>query len=393
MKKAYIIGTFDTKANELLFVKNCLQKVGVECTTVDVSTVEHAGSADVNLLEVTAERQHILAAERGEAISTMARVLTDFLHTCTDIAGVLGLGGSGGTALITTAMQALSIGLPKIMVSTMASGDVRAYVGVSDITMMNSITDINGINSISYKVLSNAAHALAGMLNNEVPAFESQKEALGITMFGVTTPCVNQVVEIMKEEYDCMVFHATGVGGQSMEKLIDSGFIKHVIDATTTEICDHLMGGVLSAGEDRMGAIIRNKLPYVGSVGALDMVNFGGWNTVPEKYKDRKLFKHNDQVTLMRTTVAENIRLGKWIADKLNQMTAPVRFLLPEKGVSVIDVEGQPFYDPEADAALFETLEKEVQQDDFRKLIRLPYALNDAEFSKALVEAFREINQ
>ncbi|MCL4111758.1 UNVERIFIED_CONTAM: hypothetical protein GTU68_008360 [Idotea baltica] len=323
----------------------------------------------------------------------MSTALEAFLLTRDDIGGVIGLGGSGGTSLVSHAMQALPVGLPRIMVSTMASGDVRPYVGANDIYMVYSISDIKGINAISNTILSNAAHALGGMISNLTPAYENTLDSIGITMFGVTTPCVNTIVEKLEKSFEPLVFHATGVGGQSMEKLIDSGYIKHIIDVTTTEIADLLMGGVLSAGADRMGAIIRTKIPYVGSVGALDMVNFGAITSVPEKYKDRNFYIHNPQVTLMRTTKEENVEMGKWIAAKLNQMTGEVRFLLPELGVSAIDVLGQPFYDPEADEALFSTLEQEVNQTQERQLIRLPLAINDPLFSKALIDNFLEINK
>ncbi len=328
---------------------------------------------------------------RGEAIATMAQALKEFLLDKEDIAGVMGLGGSGGTSLVCEAFKALPIGLPKLIVSTIASGDIHPYVGASDINMVYSVTDINGINEISNAVLSNAAHAMAGMVQNQPPDYLSTKTAIGLTMFGVTTPCVNQVVAQLEDQYECLVFHATGVGGQSMEKLVDSGYIKGVLDITTTEVCDHLMGGVLSAGEDRMGAIIRQKIPYVGSVGALDMVNFRHIATVPEKYKNRNLYKHNDQVTLMRTSKEENVAMGKWIASRLNQMEGAVRFLIPEKGISLIAAEGGAFYDNEADCALFETLEREVKQSPKRKFISLPYAINDRQFSDALVANFLEI--
>ena len=259
--------------------------------------------------------------------------------------------------------------------------------------MVYSITDIKGVNAISNTILSNAAHALGGMIQHDPPDFQNALPSIGITMFGVTTPCVTRVVNAIENDYECLVFHATGVGGQSMEKLIDSGYIKSVLDITTTEVADHLMGGVLSAGEDRMGAIIRTKIPYVGSVGALDMVNFGAMDSVPEKYAARNLYVHNEQVTLMRTTKEENVQMGKWIANKLNQMEGEVRFLIPEKGVSMIDVEGQSFYDPQADNVLFKTLEKEVKQTEKRKLIRLPFDINNEQFSQALVDEFRKLNK
>jgi uncharacterized protein (UPF0261 family) len=258
--------------------------------------------------------------------------------------------------------------------------------------MMYSVTDVQGLNSISRRVLGNAAHALAGMMRHAIPASpEPARPALGLTMFGVTTPCVQKVAAALEADYDCLVFHATGTGGQSMEKLVDSGLIAGVIDVTTTEVCDLLMGGVFSAGEDRLGAIIRTGVPYVGSCGALDMVNFGAMESVPERYRGRNLYVHNPQVTLMRTTPEENVRMGEWIALRLNRMQGPVRFFLPEGGVSLLDAPGQPFHDPAADAALFDTLEAKVVASANRRLVRLPGNVNDPAFARALVTAFREI--
>lgn len=307
------------------------------------------------------------------------------------------MGGSGNTALVTPALRQLEIGVPKLMLSTVASGDVSPYVGPCDITMMYSVTDIAGINRISRLVLGNAAHAIVGMLQyqNHSIAEDAAKKALaplGITMFGVTTPCVSTVQKMLENEFDPLVFHATGTGGQSMEKLIDSGLIQHVLDITLTEVCDLFMGGVMSAGEDRMEAAIRRSVPYVGSVGALDMVNFAALSTVPEKYRARNLYQHNANVTLMRTTAEENRQMGQWIGEKLNRMTAPLRFLLPLKGVSMIDAEGQPFYDPEADEALFTAIESAVSQNEEKKILRLPYHINDPEFSEALVAEFRAVH-
>lgn len=394
--KAYIVGTYDTKSTELDFVKKCLANQGVLTVTVDVSTqkpVESVFPADISaeiVLEDVFSKEY---TSRGDAITQMSEALKNYLLAQDDIGGVVALGGSGGTSLVSKAMKALPVGMPKVIVSTMASGDIRPYVGASDIYMVYSITDIKGVNAISNTILSNAAHALGGMIKNKAPNFQNALPSVGITMFGVTTPCVTQVVNTIENEYECLVFHATGVGGQSMEKLIDSGYITSVLDITTTEVADHLMGGVLSAGEDRLGAIIRTKIPYVGSVGALDMVNFGAMDSVPGKYKSRNLYRHNEQVTLMRTTKEENIRMGQWIANKLNLMEGEVRFLIPEKGVSMIDVEGQSFYDPEADKALFKTLENEVKQTKKRKLIRFPFDINHKQFSKALVDEFLMLNK
>jgi uncharacterized protein (UPF0261 family) len=308
-----------------------------------------------------------------------------------DVGGVISAGGSGGTTLATQAMRALPVGCPKVMVSTMASGDTRPYVGPSDICMMYSITDVSGINRISEKVLANAAHALAGMIAHPPPAESTSKPALGLTMFGVTTPCVQAVTKRLGETYDCLVFHATGVGGQSMEKLADSGLLTGVIDVSTTEVADEIGGGVLSAGPGRLDVFARHALPYVGSCGALDMINFGAWDTVPERYKGRRLYRHNPTVTLMRTTVDENRAIGEFIARKLNAMTGPVRFLIPEGGVSAIDKPGQPFHDPEADRVLFTTIEQLFRPGADRKLQRLPLHINDDAYADALVAAWHEI--
>lgn len=397
MKKAYIIGACDTKFAELDFVRQRLQRGGLETALVDVGAFEHAHPADVPAPEVaghhpTRKDLYVNNKGRGDFMIAMAEALEQYLLSRNDIAGVIGLGGSGGTSLITRGMRALPIGLPKVMVSTVASGNVGPYVGASDIFMLYSVTDIAGINEISHTILTNAANALIGMLNNEKLVYHPEKPAIGMTMFGVTTPCVNAVRRQLERDYECLVFHATGTGGRSMEKLLDSGYLHSVVDITLTEVADLHMGGIMSAGEERLDAIIRRKIPYVGSGGALDMVNFGGIETVPEKYKDRLLYKHNQQVTLMRTTPAENVEMGRWIAHKLNRMETPVRFLLPEKGTSLLSVEGQPFYDPEADNALFDTLEREVNQTDLRQLIRLPYSINDDAFVQAIVDCFREIN-
>jgi uncharacterized protein (UPF0261 family) len=277
------------------------------------------------------------------------------------------------------------------MVSTMASGDTRPYVGTSDICMMYSITDVSGINRISEQVLANAAHALAGMIAHPLQADATTKPALGLTMFGVTTPCVQAVTKRLGDDYDCLVFHATGVGGQSMEKLVDSGLLAGVIDVSTTEIADEIGGGVLSAGPERLDVFARHATPYVGSCGALDMINFGPWDTVPERFKARKLHRHNPTVTLMRTTVEENRAIGEFIARKLNAMTGPVRFLIPEGGVSQIDRPGQPFHDPEADRALFEAIERNVRTGPNRQIQRLPLHINDEAFADALVAAWRDV--
>lgn len=396
MKKAYVIGTCDTKYRELAYVKELIERAGVEAVLVDVGIFSHDNRVDIP--------NHVVAAchptnpaflsgieDRGIAVKAMSEALGVFLAGKDDIAGVIGLGGSGGTALVTAAMRGLPVGIPKMMVSTVASGNVAPYVGPNDIAMVYSVTDIAGLNRISARVLGNAAHAMAGMIRSTVPEVREDRPVVGMTMFGVTTPCVTQARSLLENDFDCIVFHATGTGGQSMEKLIDSGMIKKVLDITLTEICDLHMGGVMSAGEDRIGAVIRTGIPYVASVGALDMVNFGAMDTVPEKYRDRNLYVHNSQVTLMRTTPVENRAMGEWIGEKLNRCEGEVRFLIPAKGVSMIDAPGKPFYDPAADECLFEAIEKTVRQSDRRKVFRLPYHINDPEFAQALVASFREI--
>jgi uncharacterized protein (UPF0261 family) len=395
--KAYVIGTFDTKGPELLFIDDLLRRAGLATVKVDVGTQSAGERADVAPSEVAAHhpdgsRAVLHLDDRGKAVGAMAVALERFMASRTDIGGVIGAGGSGNTALVTPAMRALPVGIPKVMVSTVASGNVAPYVGPSDICMMHSVTDVQGLNRISRLVLGNAAHALAGMMRNAVPApATADRPAIGLTMFGVTTPCVQAACAALEQDYDCLVFHATGTGGQSMEKLVDSGLVAGVLDITTTEVCDHLMGGVLSAGEDRFGAIIRTRIPWVGSCGALDMVNFGARDTVPARYQSRNLYIHNPQVTLMRTTPDENVRMAEWIAGKINRMEGPVRFLIPEGGVSVIDAPGKPFHDPEADRVLFDTLEAHIRPGPNRRVIRVPHALNDPPFAAALVEQFRAV--
>jgi uncharacterized protein (UPF0261 family) len=395
-RAAYVAGTFDTKGRELFFIRQCLEKLGLRVVTVDLATSGKPSTANVHPREVA--RHHpdgeraVFGDDRGRAVSAMAIAFERFIATRRDVGGLISAGGSGGTTLATQAMRALPVGLPKVMVSTMASGDTRPYVGPSDICMMYSVTDVQGINRISEKVLANAAHALAGMIAHPPPAETSTKPALGLTMFGVTTACVQAVTKRLEASHDCLVFHATGVGGQSMEKLVDSGLLAGVIDVSTTEIADEIGGGVLSAGPTRLDAFARRAVPYVGSCGALDMVNFGPWDSVPERLRGRNLYRHNPTVTLMRTTADECRAIGQFIATKLNAMAGPVRFLIPEGGVSAIDRPGQPFHDPEADRALFTAIEQGFRAGSNRKLQRLPLHINDEAFADALVAAWHEIS-
>lgn len=396
MSKVYVVGTCDTKEQELVYAKNLIQSAGVQAVLVDVGTKGISNSADVPATEVAGHHPGGASAvlggdDRGAAVSAMAEALTRFMTSRIDVGAVLGLGGSGNTALVTQAMRALPIGTPKLMVSTVASGNTAPYVGPNDIAMMYSVADVAGINSITRKVIGNAAHAVAGMAKWQVPASAADKPAIGMTMFGVTTALVTQLREALEGEYDCFVFHATGTGGQSMEKLADSGLVRGLIDVTTTEVPDFLVGGVFPCTEDRFGAVARTKLPYVGSVGAVDMVNFGARETVPAHFEGRNLYVHNPQVTLMRTTPEENRAIGEWIATRLNACEGPVRFLLPLGGVSAIDVPGMPFHDPQADEALFAAIRQTLKVTENRQLVELPHAINDAAFAAAVVQHFKEI--
>jgi len=391
-----VIGTRDTKAAELDYVAGLIGAAGCEVTIVDVGTLSDGSGAHVTPSDVAAHHPDgpdaLRTDDRGAAVQAMATALTHYLTSLdpATIGGVIGLGGSGGTSLITTAMRALPVGIPKLMVSTVASGNVGGYVGPTDITMMYSVTDIAGLNRISRRVLANAAHAIAGMATRSAPAADEDKPAVGLTMFGVTTPLVTSLVESLRDEYEPLVFHATGTGGRSMEKLVESEMLVAVLDMTTTEVADHIVGGIMSAGPGRLDAIAKTGIPYVGSVGALDMVNFGALDTVPGQFKDRNLYVHNSATTLMRTTPDENRRFGEFIAAKLNTMTGPSRFLLPEGGVSLIDAPGRAFYDPEADAVLLDTIEAGVTAPNV-EVRRVPANVNDAEFADAVLVAFSEV--
>jgi uncharacterized protein (UPF0261 family)/ABC-type branched-subunit amino acid transport system ATPase component len=395
-----VVGTLDTKGPELRFIRDLVKASGLRTRLVDVSTSGKPATADVTAQEIALNHGRggagVFGGERGTSVTAMAEAFETWIKRQTDIAGIIGAGGSGGASIVAPGMRALPIGVPKVLISSVASGDVGRYVGPADITMMYSVTDVQGLNSISRQVLGNGAQALIGMvkarLADGAPRVGADLPVVGLTMFGVTTPCVQQISAALAKDWECLVFHATGVGGQSMEKLVDSGLIAGVIDITTTEVADLLMGGVLPATEDRFGAVIRKRMPYVGSVGALDMVNFGALESVPLAYKGRRLQVHNPQVTLMRTTPAENDAIGRWIGERLNRMDGPVRFFLPEGGVSTLDAPGQPFHDPEADAVLFRALDQTVRQTTNRQLIRVKRHINDPEFASAVVTAFRALN-
>jgi uncharacterized protein (UPF0261 family) len=336
----------------------------------------------------------VFTGDRGAAVAGMTEAFARWLARQSGVAGVLSAGGSGGTALVAPAMRALPIGMPKLIVSTVASGEVRQYVGTADITMMHSVADVQGLNTITRDVLGNAAQAMIGMVQARRSARRADpgRPAAVISMFGVTTPCVQQVAAALKEDWDCLVFHATGTGGQAMERLIDDQRVGGIIDVTTTEVADMMMGGVFACTEDRFGAVIRTRMPYIGSVGALDMVNFGAPDTVPQRYRGRTFYHHNPQVTLMRTTAEECARMGSWIAERLNLMEGPVRFFLPEGGVSALDAPGAAFHDPAARTALFRAIEATLRPSPNRRLIRLPHNINDPAFAASVVEEFRKLH-
>ena len=395
VKKVVILGTLDTKGAEFAYIKELIETAGVPTLTInagvqgepyftpDVASAAVALEGGVELAELRRKN------DRGLAMQVMAqgaaKVVAD-LDRQGQVGAIISLGGSAGTTIGTTAMQALPVGAPKVMVSTMASGDTRPYVGVKDVMMVYSVVDIAGLNSLSRKILANAAFAVVGMVQGKVPPAEEAKKLIAATMFGVTTPCVTKAREYLEAKgYEVLVFHATGAGGQAMEGLIDSGFIKGVLDATTTEWADELVGGVLSAGPTRLEAAGKAGIPQVVSVGALDMVNFGPPSTISTEFKDRKFYQHNPSVTLMRTTVDECRRLGKIIAAKLNGANGPTFLYLPLKGVSMIDAAGQPFYGPVEDAALFDALRQHIDPAKVT-LIELDQHINDDAFALAMAE-------
>ncbi len=396
-----VVGTFDTKGAELRYIRDQIQAQQLTVRTVDLSTSGKPSSADVPPHMVAAYHRGgasaVFTGDRGASVRAMAKAFEAWIERHPGIGGIISAAGSGGTALATPAMRRLPVGVPKVMISTVASGEVGQYVGPSDIMMMYPVTDVQGLNRISRQVLANGANALTGMVKQAAEKSAARDSAqdlpgLGLTMFGVTTTAVSQITAQLKSHYDCLVFHATGVGGRSMEKLADSGLLTAAIDLTTTEVCDMMMGGVFPADDDRFGAFIRTGIPYVGSLGAMDMVNFGPPDTVPERYRGRNFVEHNPQVTLMRTTAEENRRMGEWIVGRLNQMEGPVRFLIPEGGVSALDAPGQPFHDPQADQALFDAIAEGFQETGNRRLLRLPHNINDPAFADAVVAALTEID-
>jgi len=393
-KTILLIGTLDTKGEEFAFVRGLIEARGHQVLLMDVGVAaDPSDSPQISADEVAKAGDGVLADlraanDRGAALKVMsagATKLAESLHRDGQIDGVLSLGGSGGSSIATAAMQALPVGFPKVMVSTMASGDTSPYVGVKDITLMYSVVDVAGLNAVSRQVFANAVGAICGMV--EQPMIEaSDKPIIAASMFGVTTPVVTAVRESLeKAGYEVLVFHATGSGGAAMEGLIRDGFIQAVADITTTEWCDELVGGVLSAGPTRLEAAVEQGIPQVVSLGALDMVNFGARASVPDRFDGRTFYEHNATVTLMRTTAEENRELGRIIAEKLNRSTGPTALFVPLRGVSMIDAPDMPFHDPEADADLFASVREHLDQDKV-ELVELDLHINDDAFASAMTE-------
>lgn len=396
-----ILGTFDTKGAEHAALADLIRGDGFETLLIDVSTGgEPSITPDVPATEVAAAggedwRAAFARKDRGECVALMARAAPGFLARLAAedrIHGVISLGGGGGTAIATAAMRALPVGFPKLMVSTMASGNVAHYLGASDIVMMPAIVDVSGLNRISRLIFENAAGAIRGMVAAAASRrgrTAEDRPLVVASMFGNTTACVEAARRILEAAgCEVLVFHATGSGGRAMESLISSGLIAGVLDITTTEWADELVGGVLSAGPDRLDAAGKAAVPAIVAPGCLDMVNFAAPETVPAQYAGRNIYRHNPQVTLMRTIVAESAELGKILAEKLNRYTAPLTVLLPLRGLSLIGTAGQPFHDPEADRALFDSLKSRLRPGI--AIREIDGAINDPAFAGACAESLLE---
>ena len=392
-----VLGTFDTKGPEHAFVAEAIRAQGFEPLLINAGCLgEPTIPADVSFAEVAAAadpawRDVVARRDRGECVALMARgaaAIVERLAAGQAIQGIISLGGGGGTAIASTAMRALPIGFPKLIVSTLASGNTAPYVGTSDLVLFPAIVDVSGINRVSRTIFENAAGAICGMVTaaeKRLAQPPAEKPLVVASMFGNTTACVTEAKRILESSgYEVLVFHATGTGGRSLESLVASGMVAGVLDITTTEWADELVGGILGAGPDRLEAAARAAVPAIVAPGCLDMVNFGERATVPAKFSHRTFYQHNPQVTLMRTTSAECAELVRIIAEKVNRYTAPVTVLLPRRGVSIISAPGQPFHDPAADAALFSTLRAHLRPDI--PVIELDAAINDAVFARACAE-------
>jgi len=392
-KTVALVGALDTKGAEYGFVKECIEARGHKTLLIDVGVLGNpVVEPDVTRREVAAAGgadldELVARQDRGEAVAAMARgvaALTPKLFGQGRFDGILALGGGGGTSVACTAMRTLPLGVPKVMVSTVAGTDVSGYVGVKDIVMVPSIVDVSGVNRISREIFAKAAGAICGMLETDVPT-GVDRPLIAASMFGNTTQCVEDAKKILEEAgYEVLVFHATGTGGKTMESLVESGLIDGVLDITTTEWADELVGGVLAAGPARLEAAAKNGVPAIVTPACLDMVNFWAPETVPSQFSGRIFYPHNPNITLMRTTPEECTRLGEILAEKLNASTAAVTVLIPLGGLSVIDSPGGPFWSPEADGALFDALKKNLRSDV--PVIEIEANVNAPEFSRRCAE-------
>jgi uncharacterized protein (UPF0261 family) len=397
VKVIALLGALDTKGAEYGFVKRCIEQRGHRTLLIDVGVLNPpAIQPDISREEVAQAASADAAAlrakkDRGEAVALMSRgaaALLPQLYAERRFHGVLAMGGSGGTSVACAAMRALPLGVPKVMVSTVASGDVSAYVGVKDIVMIPSIVDVAGVNRISREVFARAAGAICGMVEAEVPQGED-RPLIVASMFGNTTPAVEHAKAMLEREgYEVLVFHATGTGGRTMESLVEAGIIAGVFDLTTTEWADELVGGVFTAGASRLEAAAKYGVPAIVAPGCLDMVNFWAPSTVPARFNGRKFYPHNPNVTLMRTNIEENRQLGRILAEKLNQSTGPVTVLLPLQGVSMIDAPGGAFWWPEADHALFDGVKASLRPDI--RVVEMDCNINDPAFAERCAECLLE---
>ena len=399
-RKVAVLGTFDTKGKEFKFLIDAIKKAGASVLSIDTGIRESPFFVpDIKKDEIakaggTAIDDLIKKNDRGTAIDVMTKgavAVVSELYDNGKIDAIVSLGGTAGTTIGTTVMRALPVGFPKLMVSTVASGDTRPYVGEKDIIMMNSIVDISGINRISAEIITNAANAIAGMANGPKVDIGESKPIIVATMFGVTTPCVTMAKDYLENiGYEVLVFHATGSGGRAMEALISAGLVEGVLDVTTTEWCDELVGGVLNAGPERLDAAANAGIPQVVSVGALDMVNFGPIDSVPQKFDGRNFYKHNATVTLMRTTCEESAQLGEIIGQKISKSKGACALFLPLKGISMIDAVGMPFYGPDEDLVLFDTLKANCRP-EIVQIVEIDAHINDKEFAFAMAKKLDDL--
>lgn len=398
-KTVVIIGSLDTKGAEFAFIKELIEKEGLNTLVVNFGVMgEPVFKPDIPRGEVAAAGGGDLAIissgdHKDLAMKTMAAGLAAVVRRLYDegkLQGVIGMGGSGGTSVATAAMRTLPVGVPKVMVSTVGGGDVSAYAGTKDITFIPSIVDVAGINRISRKIFSNAAGAISGMVKRDLPEAVSEKPLVAASMFGNSTTCVDHARGILEQRgFEVLVFHATGTGGRTMESLIADRYIAASMDITTTELADHVCGGVFSAGPDRCMAASRAGIPAVLVPGCVDMANFWGIETVPQKYSERNLYEWNPNVTLLRTNVEENIRMGEMIAAAANAASAAVAVILPLKGVSMLDSPGNRFWDPEADRACFDAIRKNLKRGI--KVIEMDNNINDPAFSEKVAETLLDM--